>query len=404
MTVTRLTKRAVEQAEILPAEYTLWDDEVKGFGVRIRPSGKRVYIFKYRTVGGRQGKATIGPHGNLTVDQARGIAKKMALEVSQGGDPAGEKSALRAAPTVAALCERYMVQHAEAHKKARSADSDRSLIDNHVKPRLGRLQVHAVVRSHVTDIHHDMRTTPYQANRVLALLSKMFNLAEVWGMRPDGSNPCRHVKKYREEKRERFLSSAELARLSEVLTKDAPGLGVSASAIAAIRLLVLTGCRLSEILGLEWAWVDFEAGCLRLPDSKTGKKVVQLGAPALAILSTIKRQDGNPYVIVGQRTGSRLINLEKPWRLVRTKAGLGDVRLHDLRHTFASFGASANLSLPMIGKLLGHTQAQTTARYAHLATDPVKQSADTIANAIAAAMRGGEAEVVPLRRVGGENL
>lgn len=443
MTSTRLTKRVVEQVQAGTKEQILWDDDVTGFGVRVRPSGKRVYIFKYRTLDGLQGKLTLGTHGNLTVDQARTLAKKHAHAVSQGANPARDKSELRAAPSLADLCDRYLLQHAKPHKKARSADSDGKLIENHIKPRLGKLAAHTITRADISELHHDLRETPYQANRVLALLSKMLNLSEVWGIRPDGSNPCRHIKKYKEEKRERFLSPRELAVLNDTLAHDASAAGLSKSAIAAIKLLVLTGCRLSEILTLQWEWVDFESGCLRLPDSKSGKKVVQLGAPALAILSAMETEDGNPFVVIGQKTGSHLINLEKPWRIVRDRAtvriwkagidplnqlikaledqldrtptipectraaeiakvklptGMLDVRLHDLRHTFASFGASANLSLPMIGKLLGHTQAQTTARYAHLASDPVKHSADIVAKAVDAAMRGVSAEIIPLQR------
>ena len=155
---------------------------------------------------------------------------------------------------------------------------------------------------------------------------------------------------------------------------------------------------MGEILTLKWEWVDFEAGCLRLPDSKTGSKTVQLGTPALTLLSESPPQPDNPFVIVGRRPGTHLVNLEKPWRRIRAKAGLDDVRIHDLRHTFASYGAAANLSLPIIGKMLGHTQAATTQRYAHLAADPVKQAAEVVSNSIAAAMTGESADVVILAR------
>jgi len=249
-------------------------------------------------------------------------------------------------------------------------------------------------------LHHSLRETPYQANLALALLSKMFNLAERWGLRPDGSNPGRHVERFKEHKRERFLSTAELACLGKVLTEaeryevEPPG------AIAAIRLLLFTGCRLSEILTLRWQEVDFERACLRLADSKTGAKVVHLNGPALEVLAGLEREEGNPYVILGGKPGAYLNDLEAPWQRIREGAGLPDVRLHDLRHSFASVGAGARLGLIMIGKLLGHTQAATTARYSHLDADPVKQASEVIGQRIAAALKGDRAKVVELRRKG----
>jgi integrase len=209
-------------------------------------------------------------------------------------------------------------------------------------------------------------------------------LAERWGERPDGSNPCRHVERYPEKKRERFLSADELARLGDALA----AYDGSRYAAAAIKLLVFTGARLGEILGLRWEWVDFARGEARLPDSKTGAKTLHLPPPALEVLAELPRVEGNPYVVVGGRPGTALVNLEKPWRDIRSKAGLENVRIHDLRHSFASIAASGGMGLPIIGKMLGHTQAQTTQRYAHLASDPVKAAAATVAAKITAAMSG----------------
>jgi integrase len=212
----------------------------------------------------------------------------------------------------------------------------------------------------------------------------MMNLAERWGMRPDGSNPCRHVEKFAERKRERMLSAEELGRLGGALA-DYNG---SPYVVAAVKLLVFTGARLSEVLGLRWDWVDFSRGEARLPDSKTGAKTLHLPPPALAVLSALPRMDGNPHVICGRVEGAALVNLEKPWRQIRKSADLDGVRLHDLRHAFASVAASAGMGLPIIGKMLGHAQAATTARYAHLASDPVKAAAATVAGGIADAMEG----------------
>ena len=220
------------------------------------------------------------------------------------------------------------------------------------------------------------------------------------GLRPDGSNPCRHVEKFAERKRERILSPAELARLGDALA----AYDGSPYAVAAVKLLVFTGARLGEVLGLRWDWVDFERGEARFSDSNTGAKTLHLPPPALAVLTELPRIDGNPYVIVGAKPGAALVNLEKPWLAIRKPAGLDDVRLHDLRHAFASVAASSGMGLPIIGKILGHSQPATTARYAHLASDPVKAAAAAVAGKIAAAMGGGSSDtgnggppVLPLR-------
>jgi integrase len=210
----------------------------------------------------------------------------------------------------------------------------------------------------------------------------MFNMAERWGLRPDDSNPCRHVDKFAQRRRERFLSADELARLGDALAAH----DRSPYVVAAVKLLVFTGARLGEVLGLRWDWIDFERGEARLPDSKTGAKTLHLPSPALAVLAELPRVHGNPHVIVGAKEGAPLVNLEKPWRSIRKAAGLDDVRLHDLRHAFASVSASSGMGLPIIGRLLGHTQAATTNRYAHLQSDPLKAAAASIAGRIAAAM------------------
>jgi integrase len=239
---------------------------------------------------------------------------------------------------------------------------------------------------------------PGAANKCLALLSKMFSVAERWGWRPDATNPCRHVDRYKGQKPERFLSEKELAGLSDALAEAEREGTEGPYSLAAIRLLVLTGARLAEILNLEWSHVDFERAMLFLPDSKTGAKVVYLSAPALEVLSNIPRLANNPHVICGEIEGAARVNLQKPWRRIRKRAGLDDVRLHDLRHSFASMGAAGGLSLPMIGKLLGHTQAATTERYAHLAADPIRAANEAIGERIAAAMKGEGGEVVNLKQ------
>ena len=247
---------------------------------------------------------------------------------------------------------------------------DETLLRLHILPRLGTTKVSGVIRQDISKLHQSMEDRPGAANRTVSLLSKMFNLAEKWGWRVDGSNPCRHIYKYRENKKERFLSSEELVQLGNVLL-DAERTGSeSPSVIAAIRLLLMTGCRLSEIITLRWSDVDYERRLLRIRESKTGAKTVVLSDAAYEIFRKIEKVPDNPYVIIGERDRAHLVNLRKPWYRIRARAGLNDVRIHDLRHTFASFAAESGISLPIIGALLGHSQP-TTARYAHIANDPL---------------------------------
>ena len=380
--MARITKRVVDALAPDERERVVWDDDLKGFGVRVHPTGRKVYIVKTRWRG-RAVKVTIGPHGAVTPAEARARAAEIVSDARAGKDPAAGSRKDAKAPTMRDLGRRFLDEYVPAHCKPSTAAEYRRSVELFVNLRIGRRRVPDVQRSDIAALHHDMRGTPYQANRTLGVLSKMFNLAELWGLRPDGSNPCRHVKRFREEKRERFLSDAEYRRLGETLKEIERDGSETPSAIAAIRLLMLTGCRLSEIQKLRWEHVDLEAGGLRLPDTKTGAKVVHLGDPAIEVLRGLDRQDDNPWVIAGRKPGSHLTDLQHPWRRIRARAGLDDVRIHDLRHSFASGGLLVGEGLPMIGKLLGHTQVQTTARYAHLANDPLKAAANRIASRIA---------------------
>ncbi len=375
----KLTKRFVEAVEPESRDVVLWDSDLKGFGLRVKPSGRRTYLIQYRNAQGRSRRLTVGLHGRLTPDQARQEGRRLLAEVELGNDPAEQKSAVKSAPTVEDLAERYLREHAEPRKKPKSVANDRLLLRKHILPTLGQRRVSDVTRADVEKLHLRIgKQAQTTANRAIALLSKAFNLAEVWGWRPDASNPCRHVQRFKERKVERYLSRKELARLAEVLEQAELERSEMPSVVAAIRLLLYTGCRRGEILTLRWQDVDLERRCLFLPDSKTGQKIVMLSEPALQVLAGIERQENNPYVITGWVKGKHLVNLKDPWGRIRAKAGIEDVRIHDLRHTFASFGAGAGFSLPVIGKSLGHTRASTTERYAHLANDPVRQMVEQV--------------------------
>jgi integrase len=386
MAKVRLTKKVVEAIAPGERDVIVWDEDLQGFGVKVTPSGRRTYFCYFRTLAGQERRPSIGLHGTLTCDEARGIAKDMLADVRKGNDPSQNRQEQRRAPTLAEFSERYLSDHARTKKKPLSVEADERNLANHVLPALGNKKLPSITRADVARFHQSMKDTPGAANRCLMLLSKMFNLAELWGVRPDGSNPCRLIEKYAERKIERYLSPEELGRLGAVLLAAEKVGDVSAPVIAAIRLLIFTGCRREEILTLRWEHVDRERQCLRLPDSKTGAKSVQLNAAALDVLERIPRRGDDPWVISGSKAGNHLINIEKPWRRVRDRAGLSDVRLHDLRHSFASVGAAAGLGLPMIGALLGHKEAATTQRYAHLAADPLRAANELIGQEIAKAM------------------
>ena len=389
----KLTKRAIDAARYEPpashsrGAYYVWDTELSGFGLRIYPSGRKAFVQTYR-FRGKQRFYTVGTFGKMTVDEARTEALDVLRQARQGKDPAEDRMAYRKAPTMADLAERFIKEHSEVNKKPDSVDQDRRRFRLHILPRLGHRRVADIARADVAELHTAMAATPGAANNVRSLLGKAFALAEVWGWRPEGSNPTQHVKAYKMQKRERHLSPAELGRLSEVLAEAERTQTISLEAISAIRLLILTGCRLNEILTLKWEWVDVDGRCLRLPDSKTGPKTVPLNSAALELLSAIERREGNPFVIPGKKPGSHLTALTGQWQRIRTAAGLEDVRPHDLRHSFASFGVNLGLPLPMIGKVLGHSNASMTERYAHLADDPVRETNERIGAHIAAMMAG----------------
>ena len=402
----KLTQATAEKAEAGAARYAVLDTEIPGFRLVVSPTGKKAFYLRYRIGGGRAAtvrEPKIGDFPAMKAEKARGIAADWAADVRLGGDPGGQRQAYREAPIMRTLFERYLADHARPNKKASSIAEDERLIADYLAPAFGKRKVAEITRADVDRFHKGFAHKPYRANRSIALLSKMMNLAEVWGMRSDATNPCRHVSKFAEAKRKRFLAPAELARLGEALRiaerdgyislPPVPGVReteerapIMPSAVAAIRLLILTGARKSEILGLKWSWIDFGAGRANLPDSKTGEKVVILPPAALAVLSALPRIEGNPFVIAGGKPGAALVNLKDPWAAIREAAGLEGVRIHDLRHSFASVGAAGGASLPIIGALLGHTQASTTQRYAHLADDPLQAAAAAIGERIATAM------------------
>ncbi|MBF0325827.1 MAG: tyrosine-type recombinase/integrase [Alphaproteobacteria bacterium] len=371
--MAKLTKRIVEALELPTGkDVLLWDDEVPGFGLRVKASGTKSYIIQYRAAG-QSRRLTLGRHGILTAEEARTMAKIELAKVAKGDDPAMVRKDNRQAPNMRELAADYMERHAIPKKRPTSVRDDRSMLDKLILPRLGARRVRDVGRRDVEALVLSLRTTPYQANRVRALLSKMFSLAVGWNWRSD--NPVKGVEKFGEEKRDRWLKDDELVRLFAVLDAHA-----NQRAANAVRLLLLTGARRSEVLKATWDQFDFERGVWRKPAHTTKQKRTEhlpLSGQTMALLSSI-REDGadSQYVFPGKAPGKPLTDIKKFWQGVLVEARIEDARLHDLRHTHASHLVSSGMSLAIVGRLLGHTQAQTTHRYAHLADDPLRAAAE----------------------------
>ncbi len=379
-----ISNRMVAALEV-DRDTVFWDRVLKGFGVRVYPGGGKVFVAQARGPEGPK-RVTVGRHGVVNADEARQRAALAIARVKAGQDPAAEPLAPRAAkgPTVAELGERYLEKHVAAHCKPNTARTARTKVNRHIVPALGSLALAEVEPRHVVALHQRLSDRPAMANLVVTTLSHMYTLAEGWGLVAEGVNPCRSVAMYPSRRRERFLTDAEFERLGRALDEAEARGGASAGAIAAIRLLMLTGCRKNEILTLRWQDVDLAAGELTLADSKTGPRAVPLPPSAVTLLAGLPRKPGSPWVIPGRKAGTHIRDLDGAWQAVRTRARLDGLHVHDLRHSYASRALALGESLPMIGKLLGHRRIDTTARYAHLARDSVHEAAADIAQSIAA--------------------
>ncbi len=380
----KLTKRTVDALEADGKDALFWDRELAGLGVRVHVTGRKTWVVQSRGPGGPK-RVTLGRHGELTVDEARKQAALLIDRIKRGEEPVTHPP--EAESTVAGLAERFMRTHVERHLKPASVAAYRTVLDKYILPALGGMGLEEVGGAEATALHHRLRDTPARANAAVHLLSRMYVLAEAWELVPPGRNPCLSVRRYRTRKRERFLTPEEYRRLGRALRQAEAEGGIWPPALAAIRLLVLTGCRRGEILSLGWDDVDRTAGDLRLRDAKAGPRMVPLTKPALRVLDAIPRSGDNPWVIAGQRPGKRLTGLHHYWRPVRERAGLHDVRIHDLRHSYASRALALGESLYAIGKLLGHTSVATSARYAHLMREAEREAAVRVGGSIGAHIR-----------------
>ena len=372
----KLNKRAVDALEVVGKDAVFWDRDLAGFGVRVYSTGRKVYVVQSRGPGGPKRKA-LGRHGEISCEEARKSAAVLIDRIKRGEDPTP-----KAELTVSGLSERFMRVHVVEHCKPLTVATHRSTIENHILPSLGDMALGEVEAGDVMALHHRLRDTPKAADKAVDVLSRMYVLAEAWGLTPSGNNPCHAVRRYQKPPRERFLTPEEFRRLGRVLRDSETDGSVWPPTIAAFRLLMLTGCRKSEILELRWDDVDLTVGELRLKDAKAVPRMVHLTAPALKVLDGVFRTPGGGRVFPGPRGGSQKQYFDLCWRRIRARAGLDDVRIHDLRHSYASRALALGEGLPTIGKLLGHAGISTTARYAHLMRDAEKTAAARVGESI----------------------
>jgi integrase len=401
----RITKRTVDALKAAAKEFVHWDSELTGFGVRVRTTGSKSFVAVYRT-GGRNTplrRVTIGAVGKIEPDKAREEAKAIIRQAELGHDRAAEKAKARAEMTFDKICDLYLAEGCET-KKPSTIATDAGRIERHIKPLLGKKRIGEITRADVERFMRDVangktaadeKTKAHgraiveggkgTATRTVGLLGGIMSFAVARQLRQD--NPVRGVKRYQDKKGETFLSASQLAKVGAALTALEAD-GANPSAIAIIRLLAFTGARKSEIAVLRWSEVDFDRGYLRLEDSKTGAKVIPIGAPACEVLASVPVLDGTNYVFPAASGGRHFQGVEKIWRSVREAAGFPTLRLHDLRHSFASVGLARGDALAVIGAILGHADVKTTSRYAHLADDPVRRAADEISRSVHAAFSG----------------
>ena len=342
--------------------------------------------------GGKEGvRVTIGPDGVISPEEARRRAALIIARIKAGEEPVPEPLSAKLAkgPTVAELARRHLEDHVAVRCRPSTAELYRVAVEKYILPRFGKQSAIAIDHAQVTELHHALRAKPVMANKVVETLSRIYNAAEDKGLIPEASNPCVLVVKNRERKRERFLTPDEFRRLGRALAEATTRRRVSPYAVAAIRLLILTGCRKREILHLRWEQVDLEAAELVLPATKTGPRNVSLSPRAVRVLQSIDRMPGNPWVIPGRIEGRPMRNIDEAWGVVCELAGLDNTRIHDCRHSFASRALALGENLPMIGRLLGHSELQATERYAHLDRDWVREAAVRIAESIASDILAG---------------
>ena len=370
----KLTNKKIDQLIPDTKSYIVWDNEIRGFGVRVNLNSKKTFILKYRVGQGRSArvrKPVIGTYGVMKVDEARKIARKWLLDASEGNDP---KEVDKTTILLKDFCNVYLQQHANIKKKLSSVIEDKRLMRLHIIPNFGNICLKEITRSMITKHHQSMYQTPHGANRFLSLMSKMMNLAERWEYRPLNSNPCRHIERYKEEGRQIYLSMEQIEKIGHVIKQMEQT--ESIFVLSAIKLLLFTGRRTGEILTLKWDYIDFENSKMNLPDTKTGAKSFFFSPTVKQILLNLPNKEG--FVFKSVLKDKRVTTVRHIWKKICKLAKIENVRVHDLRHTYASLAVQNGYSLPIISKMLGHADIKTTQRYAHLHDDPVNQAVEKI--------------------------
>ncbi len=369
----QLTKAVIDRSPNKPKDYIIWDDVIAGFGCRIYPS-KKTFVYYYRSpINKKSSCIKIGVYGSITVDEARIQAKKFAHSVQiEKIDPRNIKKLQeremgvesQQSITFEKFWQVFTEKYIKQHHSPSTIKRDISRIKNYILPFFARKSISDIERKDILEFTNSLSNGT--SAKCLILLSCAFNQAELWEYRPRNSNPCRGVPKHQGKMMERFLNVEELSRLEKTLLAKETAALASIYTINAFRLLIYTGCRLGEVLSLKWDEVDFDNSCLRLKDSKTGKRTIPLNEHAIKILHSVQKQADNPYVFCGDKPGTHLVTVQKTWERIRKEAGIPDVRIHDLRHSFASFMIMNGLNIFEVSKLLGHSDIKTTMRYAHL--------------------------------------
>jgi len=397
----KFTKKNLDSIKATDKRQVFFDDDQPGLAMKVSETGRISFYYTYRAGKGRAAMKKwvhIGAYPVWTPEKARQKAKELAAQVILGDDPANAVKAAKDTATVADAIHTFLEQHVSAKLKPTSQRLYKGIISNHIIPTFGKIKINEISHKEVAKLHHDLREAPYMANRTAAVLSKFFNWCEKNGYRERNTNPAEDLDKYKEHKRMEFLKIEDIENIGQALTAlEALG-KVSLMPAAALRLLLLTGARLEEILSLKWSYLDLEAGLAHLPDSKTGFTVLHLPLSALEILRSLPKFNSE-YVFPGDSKSGHLSSIRKPWAAVCAQAGLSGWRVHDLRHAFASAAINSGASLPMIGALLGHKNSSTTARYAHVAANPAHKIAEDtgaeISKALNSAPQNGILKFIP---------
>lgn len=383
MPAFKIIKRLLDTLELKEKPYDIWDSEVKGFIVTIFPTGRKTFSFRYYDTNKKNQRIKIGIFGNITCETAREIAKGLAGDLAKGIDPKKQKESAKAQEksliSFSDFFEKFTKNHRLIHHKATTIKVGEYMIKSYILPFFGHKNLEQISAIDIMEFKELLKKVPGSYNKCFVLLHKAFELAELWGFCKKNSNPCHGIQKYPERKKERFLNNEELERLEEVLEEEEALQLKSLYVLRAIRMLIYTGCRMNEILTLKWKDVYLEERYIHLTDSKTGERFVPLNEPAKKTLEKVKKREGNPYVFCGgKQENSHVVNIEKAWQKIRKKANLDDVRIHDLRHSFASFALKKGLDLYQIAKLLGHRNIRTTTRYAHLAREDLIKASNIV--------------------------